>query len=125
MATRSDLHSDSMFVFSLHVVDVPGHSGHGVYGLLHHLVALLVWAKVLRDFLENRSGTVTIDDLAEDAAGNKCNHSSKQRNPLVVAFPTHRRDVRRAVAKITLLRLLYRVIALRPASDILKELNAT
>lgn len=48
---RSHLNSDSMFVFPLHVIDVPGHSGHGVNGLLNHLVALLVWIEVPGNFL--------------------------------------------------------------------------
>lgn len=45
------LHSDSVFVFPLHVVDVPGHSGHGVDGLLDNVIALLIWVKVLCNFL--------------------------------------------------------------------------
>lgn len=45
------LHSDSVFMFPLHVVDVPRHSGHGVDGLLDNVIALLIWVKVLCYFL--------------------------------------------------------------------------
>lgn len=45
------LNSDSVFVFPLHVVDVPRHPGHGVDGLLDNVVALLVGIKVLCNFL--------------------------------------------------------------------------
>ena len=42
-----------MFMFPLHVIDIPGHTCHGVDGLLHHLITLLLWVKVLR-YLLNR-----------------------------------------------------------------------
>lgn len=51
MVIPPHLHSDGVFVFPLHVVDVPGHSCHGVYCLLNDLIALLVWVKVLCNFL--------------------------------------------------------------------------
>ena len=51
MVIPPHLHSDGVFMFPLHVVDVPGHSCHGVYGLLNDLIALLVWVKVLCNFL--------------------------------------------------------------------------
>lgn len=50
-AMRSHLNSDSVFVFPLHIIDVPGHSSHGVDGLLNDLIALLVWIEVLGNFL--------------------------------------------------------------------------
>lgn len=43
-----------MFVFPLHVIDVPRHPSHGVNGLLDDVVALLVRIKVLCDFLEQK-----------------------------------------------------------------------
>ena len=50
-SSHTDLQPDSVLVFPLHVIDVPGHPGHGVNGLLHHLIALLRRVKVLGDLL--------------------------------------------------------------------------
>lgn len=43
----SYLQPHSVLVFPLHVVDVPGHSLHGVYGFLHNLVGLCVLLHVV------------------------------------------------------------------------------
>lgn len=56
----SDLQPHGVLVFPLHVVDVPGHPGHGVERLLHHVVALLLSPKVLRDLLNTSSKTEKI-----------------------------------------------------------------
>lgn len=48
---RAHLNSDGMFVLPFHIIDVPGHSSHGVNGLLNDLVALLVQIQVLGNFL--------------------------------------------------------------------------
>lgn len=52
-----DLQSDSVLMFSLHVVDVPGHCCHRVDRILHHLVALLLRVKVFRYLLQKTSPT--------------------------------------------------------------------
>lgn len=51
MVIPADLNSDCMLMFPLHIVDVPGHSCHSVYGLLNHVIPLLIWVKVLCNFL--------------------------------------------------------------------------
>lgn len=51
LSSHTDLQPDRVLVFPLHVIDVPGHPGHGVDGLLHHLIALLLRVKVLGDLL--------------------------------------------------------------------------
>jgi len=43
-----------MFMFSLHVVYIPRNTSHGVYGLLHHLITLLLWVKVLGNLLQHK-----------------------------------------------------------------------
>lgn len=38
----------------LHVIDVPGHTRHGVNGILYHLKAILFFIKVFGNFLDKR-----------------------------------------------------------------------
>ena len=51
---RPHLQADSVFMLPLHVVDVPGHSLHRVYGIKHHIVALCVLVKVIFYFLKHK-----------------------------------------------------------------------
>lgn len=48
------LQPNGVLVFPLHVVDVPGHSLHGVYGFLHNLVSLRVLLHVVGYLLHRR-----------------------------------------------------------------------
>lgn len=50
----TDLQSDGVFMFPFHVIDVPGDAGHGVDGLLHHLVTLFFRVEVLGNFLHRQ-----------------------------------------------------------------------
>lgn len=38
----------------LHVIDVPGHTGHGVNGILYHLEAIFFFIKMFGNFLEQQ-----------------------------------------------------------------------
>lgn len=49
--TADHLQSHSMLMLPLHVIDVPGHSGHGDYGLFHYIIALFLRVKMFGDFL--------------------------------------------------------------------------
>lgn len=40
----------------LHVIDVPGHTGHGVNGILYHLEAIFFFIKMFGNFLCRRQG---------------------------------------------------------------------
>ena len=51
---RPHLQADSVFMFPLHVIDVPGYSLHRVYGVKHHIVALCVLVKVIFYFLKQK-----------------------------------------------------------------------
>ena len=48
----ANLESDCVLMLPLHIIDVPGHASHGVDGLLYHLIAILLWVKVLGYFLK-------------------------------------------------------------------------
>lgn len=50
------LESHCVFMPPLHVVDVPGHAGHGVNGILHYLEAVLFFIKMFGNFLRGRQG---------------------------------------------------------------------
>lgn len=39
-----------------HVIDVPGHTGHGVNGILYHLEAIFFFIKMFGNFLCRRQG---------------------------------------------------------------------
>lgn len=45
-----------MLMPPLHVIDVPGHAGHGVNGILHYLEAILFFIKMFGNFLHGRQG---------------------------------------------------------------------
>lgn len=49
------LQSNCMLMFPLHVVDVPGHSLHGVNGFLHNLMGLCVLLHVVGYLLHRQS----------------------------------------------------------------------
>lgn len=46
-----------MLVFPLHVIDVPGHSLHGVYGFLHNLKGLRVLLHMVGYLLHTHTHT--------------------------------------------------------------------
>lgn len=43
-----------MLVPPLHVIDVPGHTRHGVNGVFYHLEAILFFIKMFGNFLDKR-----------------------------------------------------------------------
>lgn len=55
MVIPPHLHSDGVFVFPLHVVDVPGDRRHGDDGVLHHLIPRVALIEVLRKFLRGKN----------------------------------------------------------------------
>lgn len=71
--TTTDLKSHSVLVFSLHVIDVPGDSCHGVDGLYHHIIPVFLRVKVFGYFLKQTSkikiksqgGNTTVVELKE------------------------------------------------------------
>ena len=50
------LQADSMLMFPLHVIDVPGHSLHRVYSIEHNIIAFGVLVKVIFYFLKKEIG---------------------------------------------------------------------
>ena len=54
------LQPDSVFMFPFHVIDVPGYSLHGVYGLLHHLIHLCVLLQVVGYLLQGAGNTLGV-----------------------------------------------------------------
>ena len=72
-----------MFMFPLHVVDVPGHARHRVDRLLHHLIPLLLRVKVLRYLLNNNNNNNTLkQNLKSDRKHDRLNvlEQSKHRS---------------------------------------------
>jgi len=53
---RTHLEPDGMFMFPLHVIYMPRHSLHRIYGIQHHIIALSVLVKVVFYFLRWREG---------------------------------------------------------------------
>lgn len=53
--TIDHLQSHSMLVLPLHVIDVPGHSCHGDYGLFDHIKPLFLRVKMFSNFLKQES----------------------------------------------------------------------
>lgn len=48
------LEPDGVFMFPLHVIYMPCHSLHGIYGIQHHIIALSVLVQVVFYFLRQR-----------------------------------------------------------------------